>query len=188
MGPKRKHDPHIRIEDIKNLDFVLISHNHYDHLDYPSVKRVYKRFPAVTFIVPMGLKKWFVKRGIDRVVELDWWQDVNFCAKKDSPQIEITAVPAQHHSGRGFFDANKSLWVGFVVKVKHKGEKKCFYFAGDTAYNDHDFKNIGSRFRNIDLSICPIGTYVPKTFMETVHLSPKGAVTIHKDLKAKLSL
>lgn len=188
MGPSRKHNPHIEIEDIKNVDFVLISHNHYDHLDLPSVRRIYQKFPKVTFIVPMGLKNWFIKRGIERVVELDWWQQVSFCENKNAPIIEITATPAQHHSGRGIFDANKSLWAGFIVKISDRQTSKCFYFAGDTAYNRHDFKQIGSRFRQIDLSICPIGTYVPKKFMETVHLSPNGAVCIHQDIKAKLSV
>lgn len=188
LGPKRQHDPHIEIEDLKNIDYVLISHNHYDHLDLYSIRKIVGAFPHVTFIVPVGLKKWFLKKGIEKVVELDWWQSSNFCKKKNTPNIEITAVPAQHHSGRGFFDGNKSLWAGYVVTIKSKGERKRFYFSGDTAYNDHDFKSIGRRFRNIDLSLCPIGTYSPKKFMETVHLSPKQAVSMHKDLKSKLSL
>ncbi|MCH9622067.1 MAG: hypothetical protein S4CHLAM20_15020 [Chlamydiia bacterium] len=188
LGPKRLHDPHLQINEIKKLDFVLISHNHYDHLDSYSIKEIYKHFPDVTFVVPLGVKKWFLKQGIDQVVELGWWQNVNFKTDRKSPSIEVTAVPAQHHSGRRLFDANKSLWAGFVVTIKDQKDEKCFYFAGDTAYNSYDFKNIGVRFKNIDLSLCPIGTYRPKKFMETVHLSPEGAVAIHKDLKAKLSL
>jgi N-acyl-phosphatidylethanolamine-hydrolysing phospholipase D len=188
VGPKRRHDPHIDIEEIENVDYVLISHNHYDHLDLSSIRRIYKRFPKVTFIVPVGVKKWFLKKGIDQVVELDWWQTVTFCSEKGAPEVEVAAVPAQHHSGRGLFDSNKSLWAGFVTTVSCDNKSKRFYFAGDTAYNPHDFKQIGARFKDIDLSICPIGTYSPKKFMETVHLSPEGAVAIHKDIKSKLSV
>ncbi|MCH9811206.1 MBL fold metallo-hydrolase [bacterium] len=187
-GPKRKHDPHMDIEEIKKLDYVFVSHNHYDHLDLPSIRRIHQHFPQVTFIVPAGLKKWFEKKGISKVIELDWWQTVRFCSKKGAQELEVAAVPAQHHSGRGFFDGNKSLWAGFVATISHKGQRKRFYFAGDTAYNEHDFKKIGKRFSDIDLSICPIGTYSPKKFMETVHLSPAGAVAIHKDIGTKLSV
>ncbi len=188
LGPKRSHDPHIQIKDLKKIDYVLISHNHYDHLDLDSVREIYNHFPKVTFIVPVGLKRWFERKGIENVVELDWWQSISFQTNKHSPEIEIVATPAQHHSGRGPFDSNKSLWAGYMVTVKDKARSKRFYFAGDTAYNPYDFKSIGARYKDVDLSICPIGTYLPKKFMETVHLSPEHAVSIHKDINPKLSL
>ena len=186
-GPKRKNNPLLSIREIDNLDYILISHNHYDHLDVFSIKEIIKCFPKVIFIVPMGLKKWFRKKKIYNVRELNWWESTSF-QNKNGTHIEIVAVPAQHHSGRGLFDANKSLWAGFVVKTASNDRVKTFYFSGDTGYNSMDFKKIGENFTDIDLSICPIGTYLPSKFMDTVHIGPKGAVAIHLDIKPKLSI
>ena len=174
---KRAHKPAQQLEELPPIDCVLLSHNHYDHLEEQSVVRLHEKNPHLVWIVPRGLKSWFAKRGIE-AVELDWWQSHSFKG------CRVTAVPAQHFSGRGLFDKNKTLWCGYVVEC---GEKT-FYFVGDTGYNLYDFKRIGQIFKKIDLSLIPIGVYVPKTFMEPVHISPFEAVEIHRDVGSALSL
>lgn len=181
LGPKRTHPPAIPLEALPEIQYVLISHDHYDHLDKPTIYRLKERFPNLLWIVPTGVKKWFVKQGITRVIELGWWQEIDV----DS-SFKITAVPAQHFSGRKAPHMNKTLWVGYVVESLHTG--KCFYFVGDTGYNNQDFKEIGKKFPSIDLSLIPIGAYSPRKFMAPVHIEPKDAVNIHIDSGSKLSL
>lgn len=189
IGPKRRHEPSISIEKLPEIDMVLLSHNHYDHLDASTVRALYKRFPQIMWFVPAGLGKWFNKRRISNVKELRWWEETLFKLPHKEAKLWISSVPAQHHSGRGLFDANKSLWMGFVVKaVREQKENKSFYFVGDTAYNPFDFKKIGELFPKIDLCLCPIGTYKPGRFMRTVHSSPEDAVQIHQDVKSELSI
>jgi N-acyl-phosphatidylethanolamine-hydrolysing phospholipase D len=172
--------PAIQLNDLPKIDFILISHNHYDHLNAPTIRKLIKQFPDVVFCVPLGLKKWFTKRKIaaDRVIELDWWE------KKEMNGITVHAVPSQHWSGRTPFNQNKSLWCGYVVEDGHKK----FYFTGDTGYNEIDFQMIGNTFQRIDLSIIPIGDYIPKRFMKPVHNSPEEAIYIHREVKSKLSV
>lgn len=184
LGPKRLYDAPIPLEELPHIDYIFISHNHYDHLDLYSVRSLQKRFPSITWIVPKGVKKWFIKKGITNVIELSWWQDAQIC-----PTWKVTAVPAQHFSGRGAFDYNKTLWAGYVIEIqKTDGAKKTLYFAGDTGYNPQDFALIGKKFSNIDLSIIPIGAYLPREFMSSVHIDPKEAVQIHKEVGSKLSV
>jgi N-acyl-phosphatidylethanolamine-hydrolysing phospholipase D len=160
---------------------VLISHNHYDHLDAKTVKHIHAFHPDVQWIVPLGLSGWFRKRGIHAVHELDRWN--SYSAKN----CKITAVPAQHFSGRGLFDKNNTFWNGYVVEWRGL-EGKRFYFTGDTGYNLIDFKEIGSQWPHMDLSLIPIGTYVPQQFMQPVHCSPWEAVEIHQEVRSKLSI
>lgn len=180
FGPSRLHHPPIEIENLPKIDFVLISHNHYDHLDKNSVKKLAKIFPDSRWIVPSGLKKWFAKQSIYKVHEFFWWESFSFDG------FTITAVPAQHFSGRHILDYNQSLWAGFVVEEDLS--KKRFYFAGDTAYNDFDFKEIGKKFRGMDLSLIPIGAYIPRAFMQPIHVDPSEAVKIHEDVNSKFSI
>lgn len=189
VGPKRRHLPAIPIESLPDIDVVMVSHNHYDHLDAQTVYQLNKKFPDILWIVPQGLKKWFSRRYIHNVKELSWWESCAFSGKNKVGEILATAVPAQHHSGRSLWDADKTLWAGFVMQLYRKdGSLKTLYFVGDTAYNEHDFKKIGNRFSQIDLCMCPIGTYQPLKFMQTVHSSPYDAVEIHKDVQAALSV
>lgn len=176
---KRHHEPPFRISELPQIHVVLLSHNHYDHLDEKSILELHRSHPEILWIVPSGVKRWFMKRGITKVCELGWGDtyDMNSTCK-------ITAVPAQHFSGRTLWDKNRTLWCGYVVEC---GEK-VFYFAGDTGYNPIDFKQIGLRFPAIDLSLIPIGTYVPKAFMQPVHVSPEEAVQIHCDVGSRFSL
>lgn len=180
-GPKRNHPPGVKLNQIKHVDIVLISHNHYDHLDKATVKELHQKFPNILWIIPKGIAKWFKKLKIVNVQEFDWWDEVNI-----NDQITITAVPTQHFSGRHFWNFNKSIWNGYVVHF-HK-LNKTFYFVGDTGYNDIHFNEIGEKFKQIDLSIIPIGSYSPQKFMQPIHVSPKEAVDIHRDVGSKLSV
>jgi len=176
---KRRHEPAIAMQDLPSVDCIMISHNHYDHLDEQSVLELHRRNPNIVWVVPRGLKKWFERRHIHSVYELDWGQ--SYQLRSD---CKITAVPAQHFSGRHLWDKNRTLWCGYVMESRDK----TFYFVGDTGYNFIDFKQIGARWPSIDLSMIPIGVYVPEKFMKPVHISPYEAVNIHCDTHSRLSL
>lgn len=173
-GPRRRRSPGIDIDNLPPIDLVVISHNHYDHLDIPTLRKLVKRFNPM-IVVPLGNKKLFSKRGIKRVTELDWWGSatVGDCTK-------VTFVPAQHFSGRGLLDGNQTLWGGFVVQ----NPAATIYHAGDTGYSPH-FKEIGDKFA-IDIALLPIGDYRPSGFLY-YHMNPEQAVQAHKDLGAKHS-
>ncbi len=177
-GLKRQTAVPFALSDLARIDLVLISHNHYDHLGEKTVLALHRMYPQIEWVVPDRLSPWFHKRGIDRVTELTWWK--NCIAKK----CRITAVPAQHYSGRTPWDMNATHWNGYVVEV---GAKR-IYFTGDTGYNPEDFKAIGRYFKAMDLSLIPIGTYIPKEFMKTVHIGPQEAVQIHEEVGSRLSL
>lgn len=187
LGPKRQHEAPFDMKELGRVDYVLISHNHYDHLDSKSVKKLHELHPEISWIVPRGLSPWFHKRKIHKVVELDWWHSHKI--PLGSMKLSITAVPAQHFSGRGLFDRNKSLWSGFVVEVEKKQKLyKRFYFAGDTGYNDKDFKAIGEHFGKMDLSLIPIGAFAPRAFQSPMHIDPYQAAEIHKEVGSSLSV
>ncbi len=190
LGPRRKHPPALMIEELPRIDVVFVSHNHYDHLDKKTTKELIKRNPHLTWVVPYGLKKWFRKLGAMNLIELKWWEDTTISIYRNPElQMQITAVPCQHFSGRGIFDKNKTLWCGFVIDFLRKEKKrKRLYFVGDTGYNEHDFKKIGEVFGGMDLSLIPIGTYVPNRFMSPVHICPFMATNIHQEVKSKLSV
>jgi N-acyl-phosphatidylethanolamine-hydrolysing phospholipase D len=175
---KRCHEPPISLADLPKIDIVLISHNHYDHLDAKTVRHLHAFHPEIRWIVPLGLSAWFRARHIHAVEELAWWKSTQHLGST------ITAVPAQHFSGRTLWDRNRTLWNGYVFEIHGKR----FYFTGDTGYNPVDFKMIGDHWLHMDLSMIPIGTYVPQKFMQPVHCSPKEAVEIHSDVKSRLSL
>ena len=179
-GPKRIVKPAISLNDLPELDVVLISHNHYDHLDKKTVLGIVKRQKEnpPLFLVPLGMKEWFADIGIkQKVVELDWWQTHQVGGWK------YHAVPVQHWSRRGLVDTNKVLWAGWVVE----SPEKRFFFAGDTGYSK-DFQDIGERFGNMDLSLIPIGAYAPRWFMKDMHCNPEEAVLIHLDVKSQKSI
>lgn len=178
FGFRRMHKPAISLTDLPKIDFVLISHNHYDHLDKNSVLKLHKLYPEIKWIVPLNVKRWFLKNKITNIIELNWWES---CKIKD---LSIYAVPAQHFSGRILLDYNKTLWCGYVVELKDS----CFYFAGDTGYNENDFKMIGQKWKKIDLSLIPIGGYLPRAVIGDVHVDPYQSVQIHKDVNSKFSM
>ena len=189
IGPVRKHTPSVDLAELKKVDHVLISHNHYDHLDKKTVLKLHKLYPDIQWWVPLGVKKWFTKLGITQVKELGWWEEMSFITPKDpSLKISLTAVPTQHFSGRGPRDSWKSLWLGWVVEFTRESNTKRLYFVGDTGYNEYDFKAIGDKWPHMDLSLIPIGTYIPRKFMSPVHIDPEQAVKIHQDVGSKQSL
>lgn len=176
IGPRRKRPPGIRFEDLPPIDAVLISHNHYDHLDYHTVLRLQEEHDP-QFIVPLGVEQFLNHEGIYDTVELDWWESYS------TPDgLSLTAVPARHFSGRGVFDRNTTLWCGFVL---HTGVGNVYY-AGDTGYSDF-FKEIGRKFGPMQASMIPIGAYLPRWFMAPIHLSPVEALKVHRDVNSRQS-
>ena len=181
-GPERLAPLGLTLQELPPIDLVLLSHNHYDHLDEAAVKTLARDHAQLTFVVPLGVKKWFTARGISRVVELDWWQSCTVGTAK------ITALPAQHFSGRGPFDRNATLWCSLLLEVPGRDDRaqsgsRKIYFAGDTGYSK-DFADIGAAHPGIDLALLPIGAYEPNWFMRSVHVNPEEAVRIFQDLGA----
>jgi N-acyl-phosphatidylethanolamine-hydrolysing phospholipase D len=170
-GPKRLVPPGVPLEELPPVDFALLSHDHYDHTDVPSIAALAKR--GVRFIVPLGLGE-LVRSVGGEAVELDWWQDVTI------GQVKIYCVPAQHFSGRfAFRGHNQTLWAGWVVS----GPTRRFYHAGDTGYFT-GFAEITKRLGPIDLAALPIGAYQPPSIMRFVHLNPEEALQAASDLQA----
>jgi L-ascorbate metabolism protein UlaG (beta-lactamase superfamily) len=171
-GPKRHHAPGIRFDDLPPIDVVLISHNHYDHMDVPTLARLERGHRHRTFV---GLgNAAFVKGATD----LDWWQSAEL-----APGVRVHAVPAQHFSSRGTTDRDANLWCGFVLETPHGA----IYFAGDTGWGPH-FEMIRKRFGAVRLALLPIGAFRPEWFMCAVHISPKDAVRAAQALGAQLSI
>lgn len=177
IGPKRMRPPGLQLDDLPEIDMVLLSHNHYDHLDLPTILQLTKRFDPY-FVTSLGIKPFLHKNGIGKVSELDWWDEYTF-----NDKLTITGTPAKHFSGRGVLDRDKTLWCGFMLQAGGK----TIYFVGDTAYGNF-FTKIGDRFPNIDLSFIPIGAYKPQWFMSPIHCNPDEAVHIHQDVKSARSI
>lgn len=175
-GPKRLQAPGIALGDLPSIDLVLLSHDHYDHCDLPTLRALRQRDDPL-IVAPLGLGTWLAHRGFRRWLELDWWQLHAHHA------LTIHAVPVQHFSGRAAFDRNQRLWAGYVVET---GAQRVF-FAGDSGYS-RDFVDIGARFSPIDLALLPIGAYEPREFMAPVHANPEEAVQIHQDIGAMRSI
>lgn len=183
-GPKRRQPPGIRFEDLPRIDVVLVSHNHYDHLDLPTLARLASK-GTPRAVVPLGNLALVRESGIPGVEELDWWQSLPL-----SPQVKVTLVPAQHFSARTPWDRNKTLWGGFVLS----GPSGNVFFAGDTGYGPH-FLEIAGRFSPIRAALLPISPFRTRRANEStpphfsiVHMGPAEAVQAHRDLKAPLSL
>lgn len=172
LGPKRIREPGVDLSKIDHVDLVLISHNHYDHMDLPTLKQIDQLFHP-QFIVPLGNARILNAAGIVRVKELDWW------GAEDVVQL----VPVQHWSTRTLMDRNQALWGGYVI---HISGKKIF-FAGDTGYGPH-FRAIAQRVGSMDLSLLPIGAYEPRWFMREQHMNPEDAVAAHRDLGSHQSM
>lgn len=170
--------PGIELAQLPPIDYVIISHNHLDHMDAPALFVLKELHPKCIYLVPLGDKKWFDKRGFVNVNEYTWWQEDQFPINQ-SEQIKFTFLPAFHWSQRGVFDKNRSLWGSWMIEV---GGKR-IYFAGDTAYARH-FKVIGQEFGRIDCAIMPIGPCEPHKWMKLSHANAKEAYQAFRDLGA----
>jgi L-ascorbate metabolism protein UlaG (beta-lactamase superfamily) len=174
LGPARLQDPGITFDDLPKIDMVLLSHNHYDHMDLPTLKSLWLRDKPL-FVVPLKNKATLSREGIGNTIELDWWESTT--AKN---KITITAVPAQHWSGRWILDRNDALWAGFVISF---GDKRVF-FTGDSGFGPH-FAKIKEKFVSFDVALLPIGAYLPRWFMKDHHLSPGDAIRVADILGAR---
>lgn len=177
-GPRRWMPPALDFHTLPPIDLVVVSHNHYDHLDAATVQRLHHQRPAPPkFLVPLGLKAWFTSKGVHNVLELDWWEVTDFHG------LTCTFTPAQHWSARSGWDRNRSLWGGWRLD----GGDFSYFFAGDTGYSP-DFRAIRARLGAVDVAALPIGAYDPRWFMAVHHVNPEEAVQIHLDLEARMSV
>jgi len=176
-GPLRFTDPGVRFEDLPPIDVVIVSHNHYDHMDIPTLKQLEETHKPL-FLVSLGNRELLVDAGLGSVIEMDWW-DERILSNNQS----VTYVPATHFSGRGLGDRNRTLWGGFVLQTTGGP----VYFAGDTGWGKH-FEEVKERFGAPRVSLLPIGAYKPRWFMSPVHISPAEAVEAHLLLDSKVSV
>jgi N-acyl-phosphatidylethanolamine-hydrolysing phospholipase D len=210
VGPKRFQPPGVALKDLPRIDLVLISHNHYDHLDEDSVKALNAQAGGPPlFVVPLGIKPWLAERGVTNAVELDWWDSVTLPATPsaqalvqrngagidagaNSDAVQVFLTPAQHWSARGLGDRMKTLWGGFALL----SPKLHVFYSGDTGYSK-DFTDIQARLAprqadaqggGFDLALLPVGAYEPRWFMKDQHVNPDESVRIHRELHARRSL
>ncbi|WP_285413157.1 MBL fold metallo-hydrolase [Variovorax sp. efr-133-TYG-130] len=210
VGPKRFQPPGVALKDLPRIDLVLISHNHYDHLDEASVKALNAQAGGPPlFVVPLGIKPWLAERGVTNAVELDWWDSVTLPATPsaqalvqrngagidagaNSDAVQVFLTPAQHWSARGLGDRMKTLWGGFALL----SPKLHVFYSGDTGYSK-DFADIQARLAprqadaqggGFDLALLPVGAYEPRWFMKDQHVNPDESVRIHRELHARRSL
>ena len=184
LGPRRAQPPGIALNDLPPVDVILVSHNHYDHLDRVSAVMLNERSQGRTlFLVPLGNKPWMADLGIRNVIELDWWES------HVHRGVEFHLVPVQHWSARGMGDRNQTLWGGWAVFAPDMH----WYFSGDAGYS-RDFADTRQRYaarhngRGFDLALLAIGAYEPRWFMQAQHINPAEAVQAHRDLGARQSL
>ena len=185
LGPKRFVSPAIALDALPEIDVVLISHGHYDHLDRSSVRHINRRFDGRTlFVVPLGVGALLRRWGIGNVVELDWWESHTYRG------LDMTLTPARHWSARSFNDRNRMLWGAFAIFA----EGFSCYFAGDTGYGRHfheTLERLKPRERDgvlFDLALMPIGAYEPRRIMKEHHMNPEEAVLAHQAIGARRSI
>ena len=176
MGPRRVREAAVLFDWLPRISLVLLSHNHYDHCDLKTLRRLRTAFNPLV-VTPAGNGRLLRSIDVRRVEELDWWEGA-----KTAP-LPVTLTPAQHFSARGPHDRNRALWGGFTVEVSGRR----IYFAGDSGYSPM-FREIGQQLGPIDLALLPIGAYEPRWFMKDIHMNPDEAVRAHLDLQAKQSL
>jgi N-acyl-phosphatidylethanolamine-hydrolysing phospholipase D len=201
VGPRRRTAPGIDFDALPPIDLVLQSHDHYDHLDAATVRRLSRRHPGAHWLAPLGVGDWLRRRGAAVVDECDWWDAVAVeplgggpptgtlppppagtapdprTAKRSAAALRVTCVPAQHFSGRSALGRNATLWCGWTVSTGDGG----IFFAGDTGRHP-EFARIASSCGPFDLALLPIGAYEPRWFMGGVHCNPEDAVSAYQDL------
>jgi N-acyl-phosphatidylethanolamine-hydrolysing phospholipase D len=173
-GPRRLVPPGVPLAALPPVDFAVLSHDHYDHTDLPSIRRLAAR--GVRFVVPLGMGD-LVREAGGQVQELDWWETVEIKG------VSVHCVPVQHFSGRSVTGRNRRLWAGWVVI----GPTRRFFHAGDTGYSP-DFVEIGRRLGPIDLAAVPIGAYEPRAMMHAVHVNPEEALQVARDVRAQRAI
>jgi L-ascorbate metabolism protein UlaG (beta-lactamase superfamily) len=176
-GPRRVRRPGIELRDLPSIDLILLTHNHYDHFDVPSLVALASEHSPVVVTLP-GNGKLLPKARWSKIIELDWWQSHCF-----GSSLNIAAAPAEHFSGRTLWDRNRALWGSFVLR----DEALQIFIAGDSAYGTH-FAEIKSRYGVMNVSLLPIGAFRPKWFMQAIHMDPAGAVRAHLDLQSQISI
>lgn len=191
LGAKRYQPPGIALKDLPHIDLVLISHNHYDHLDVESVKALNTQAGGPPlFLVPLGVKKWMAGEGITHVRQMDWWD--THPVETAAGGLEAHFTPVQHWSARSLSDRRATLWGGYALLAPDFH----LYFSGDTGYSA-DFVDTQKHFATrqtaergggFDLALITVGAYEPRWFMKDQHVNPTEAVQIHLDLKAKRSM
>jgi L-ascorbate metabolism protein UlaG (beta-lactamase superfamily) len=176
-GPSRVHPPGIEFDKLPKIDIVLISHNHYDHMDSETIKMLDDKF-SPKYIVPLANIDKMKSFGAKNILELDWWDSLQI-----NPDFKVSLAPAKHWSGRTLTDKREALWGSFFIVTK----KEKIYFAGDSGYGPH-FAEIYKRLGAPTLALLPIGAYEPRWFMKGMHMNPEEAVLAHLDLESKLSI
>lgn len=181
-GVRRLTENPIEIEELPRVDSVLISHDHYDHLDAEAIRELERRFRPWWF-VPLGVGAILEDLGIARVCELDWWQYLQH------GELTFHCLPARHFSGRGLFDRDQTLWASWAITPSREisRSRASIFFAGDTGYGPH-FKEIREVIGPIDQALLPIGAYLPRWFMQPVHIDPAEAIESFLDLGAERML
>ena len=175
-GPKRHRAPGLRFDDLPAVDAVLLTHNHYDHCDVPTLRKLVARDNPAIFC-PLGLTALLRKTGFSEIHELDWWHQLEWRG------LPIHCTPAQHFASRGPFDRDRTLWCGWGLD----SPAGTVYFAGDTGFGQL-FHEIAREFPRIRLALLPIGAYAPEWFMGTIHMTPEQAVEAHSILRASMSI
>ena len=174
-GPRRFHPPPLSIDALPSIKAVIISHDHYDHLDKDSIRQLADKVEY--FVTPLGVGRHLIRWGIpeDAIVEMDWWQELQL------GDLTLAATPAQHFSGRGLFDRNETLWASWVIM----GAGARVFFSGDTGYFD-GFRDIGERYGPFDVTLIENGAYNPA--WRDIHMMPEDSVRAHLDLQGKVML
>jgi L-ascorbate metabolism protein UlaG (beta-lactamase superfamily) len=177
-GPRRVAAPSPAFDAVPRVDLVLLSHDHYDHCDLPSLRLLAER-DNPTIVAPLGFRKLLAGVGMRTIVELDWWD-----GRTLPSGVQVTFVPALHWCRRSPFATNVRLWGGFMVKTGGR----LVYFVGDSGYSETLFKEIGARCGSPDLALIPIGAYEPRWFMKDAHMNPAEAVHVHRDVASRKSV
>ncbi len=173
-GPRRFVDPGISLDNLPPIDIIVVSHNHYDHLDDETISRL-KNKEQIHVVVPLGLKSFFVERGYRKVMELDWGESVSI------GNVEMVSLPAVHDSARSTNDRDRTLWSSWAILSSDNR----VLFVGDTGYSDTLFKDIGQQYGVFDYAILPIGAYEPRELMWMSHITPEEAVAVGREVRAK---
>jgi N-acyl-phosphatidylethanolamine-hydrolysing phospholipase D len=182
-GPRRHTAPGFPIDALPPVDIVLLSHDHYDHLDEPTVKQLLRAHPESRWVAPLRVGRWLARRGANVAAELDWWE------RADVDTLEITATPAQHFSGRSLTGRNSTLWAGWSIRVRDddassSGRTPAVFVAGDTGAHP-EFGAIARALGPFDAAFLPIGAYDPRWFMRPVHMDPEDAVAAYEDISGE---